>query len=83
MYKIFDSHAHYDDERFDPDRDELLSALPDRGVSCIINAASDLDSADKSIALAEKYSYIYAAAGVHPHALISTGILKSLGSVKK
>lgn len=67
MYKIFDSHAHYDDKRFDDDRDELLSALPGRGVCCIINAASDLDSADASIALAEKYGYIYAAAGVHPH----------------
>ncbi len=67
MYKIFDSHAHYDDKRFDEDRDELLASLPERGVCCIINAASNLDSADRSIALAEKYGYVYAAAGVHPH----------------
>ena len=67
MYKIFDSHAHYDDERFDPDRDELLELLPQKGICCIINAASDLATGEKCLELAEKYDYIYAAAGVHPH----------------
>ena len=66
MYPIFDSHAHYDADWFDDDRDELLSSFPEKGVCCVINAASDLDSADMSIALAEKYPFIYAAAGVHP-----------------
>lgn len=67
MYPIFDSHAHYDDERFSEDRDEAINMMKERGVGCIINAASDLDSAESSIALAEKHDFIFAAVGVHPH----------------
>lgn len=63
---IFDSHAHYDDEAFDADRDELLASLPNQGVCGIINAATNIQSIEDSIALAEKYPYIYAAAGIHP-----------------
>ena len=40
---LFDSHAHYDDARFDPDRDALLSSMPQRGVSRILCVAADLD----------------------------------------
>ncbi len=64
---IFDSHAHYDDERFDPDRDEVVSGLPRQGVAYVMNAASDLDSAAAGLALAQKYPHVYCAAGVHPH----------------
>ena len=67
MEKIFDSHAHYDDDRFDPDRDEVLAGLPEKGVCAVINCASDLESAEFAIKLAAKYDYIYAAVGVHPH----------------
>ena len=63
----FDTHAHYDDKRFNEDRDELLSSMPDNGVMLILNAASSLKSAQFSIKLAEKYPFIYASAGVHPH----------------
>lgn len=65
---IFDSHAHYDDKAFDPDRDELLSALPQRGVGCVINAASDLASAGRCVELAARWPYVYAAVGIHPEA---------------
>ncbi|HIZ20272.1 MAG TPA: TatD family hydrolase [Firmicutes bacterium] len=64
---IFDTHAHYDDERFDEDRDEVLASLPGEGVCAVVNAASDLPSARAGIALAERYPYIWAAAGIHPH----------------
>ncbi|HOJ09176.1 MAG TPA: TatD family hydrolase [Clostridiales bacterium] len=64
---LFDTHAHYDDERFDEDRYELLEKIHREGVSYILNAASDIDSAKMSIMLAEKYDFVYAAAGVHPH----------------
>lgn len=63
----FDTHAHYDDEAFDNDRYELLDSLPGRDVSLIVNAACDLKSVRTSIALAERYDYVYAAAGIHPH----------------
>ena len=68
MNLIFDSHAHYDDKKFGEDRDEVLSSLPEKGVGWVVNAASDLDSAQRCIELAKKYDYIYAAVGVHPHA---------------
>ncbi len=64
---LFDTHAHYDDERFDPDREELLVSLPDKGVDLVINVGYDMPSSENSVAFAEKYLYIYAAVGVHPH----------------
>ena len=63
---IFDTHAHFDSEAFDEDRDALLADLPRRGVCAIINNGADMASSRASIALAEKYDYFYAAAGVHP-----------------
>ena len=63
----FDSHAHYDDKRFDEDREALLQELPLSGVEYVINSASDMESSLTSIELSEKYDYIYAAVGVHPH----------------
>ncbi len=64
---MFDTHAHYDDERFDEDRAELLASLPEKGVELVINVGCDIPSSEKSVELAEKYPYIYAAVGVHPH----------------
>ena len=63
---IFETHAHYDDEAFDEDRDILLSAMQENGIEYIVNVGANLKSTAASIALAQKYSFIYAAAGVHP-----------------
>lgn len=63
----FDTHAHYDDEQFDPDRDELLSSMPENGVELIVDPGSDLRSSLKAANIAEKYPFVYAAAGIHPH----------------
>ena len=63
---IFDVHAHYDDEKFDEDREELLSSLPSMGVKYIVNASVDLDTAKKAIDFSEKYPFMYAAVGIHP-----------------
>lgn len=63
---IFDSHAHYDDAQFDADRDELLSGLLENGIGYVVNVGADTASSGRSIALAKKYPFIYAAAGVHP-----------------
>ena len=63
---IFDSHAHYDDAKFDNIRDKLLEALPRHGVCGVINCGCDPLSSKKALAYAEKYPYIYAAVGVHP-----------------
>ena len=63
---IFDTHAHYDDEAFDEDRDVLLSGMKDAGVKYIVNIGASMASSKRSIALAEKYPFMYAAVGVHP-----------------
>lgn len=54
---IFDSHAHYDDEQFDGDRDKLIASLPSKGVCAVINCASDLKSSATSAELSEKYPF--------------------------
>ena len=63
---IFDSHAHYDDEAFHNDRDLLIQELLSGNVCNIINVGASIESTKASIALAEQYDKIYAAAGVHP-----------------
>ena len=62
----FDTHAHYDDRRFDGDRDELLASMPENGVSLIVNPGCSARSSKKALELAEKYPFVYAAVGVHP-----------------
>lgn len=70
MYNnIFDTHAHYDDEWFDEDRDELLSALPSKGVIGVVSCGCDIDSTKANIQLAKANDYIYFAAGFHPENL--------------
>ena len=63
---IFDTHAHYDDSRFDADRDALLSALPDAGVGLVLDPGCDIPSSQAAAVLSERYSHVYAAAGIHP-----------------
>ena len=63
---IFDTHAHYDDEQFDTDREELLGTMEAGGVGTIIDAGSTLESWDKILELTERYHFIYGAIGVHP-----------------
>lgn len=63
---IFETHAHYDDDRFNEDRDELLRRLPEEGVGVVINSGASVESTRDTIALARDYSFIYAAVGVHP-----------------
>lgn len=63
---LFDTHAHFDDEQFDADRDEVLKSLKSHGVGNIVNIGSSMKTSRTSIALAEKYDFVYAAVGVHP-----------------
>ena len=64
MNNIFDSHAHYDDEKYCQDRDETLEKVFSSGVCGIINCGSDIDSSIQSINLSKKYDKIYSAVGV-------------------
>lgn len=63
---IFETHAHYDDERFDEDRDMLIEKLFQKNICNIINVGASIESIKTTIALAKKYENMYAAAGVHP-----------------
>ena len=63
---LFDTHAHMDDRSFDEDREELLAALPGKGISLLMNPGCSYESSCSAIALAEGYDYIYAAVGSHP-----------------
>lgn len=63
---IFDTHAHYDDEKFDEDRDEILNSLPVRGIGNVVDVAAALHSWEKIVKLTQTYPYVYGAMGVHP-----------------
>lgn len=63
---LFDTHAHYDDERFDEDRDALLSSMPAHNVGLILNPGCDVVTSRKAVSYAQKYPFVYAAVGIHP-----------------
>ena len=63
---LFDTHAHLDHRNFDGDREEIFAGLAVAGVSRILNVGCDLTSSLRSVALAEKYPYVWAAVGSHP-----------------
>ena len=63
---IFETHAHYDDEQFNEDRDELLRSMADNGIGTIVNVGASLRGCRDSIVLAKRYPFVYAAVGVHP-----------------
>lgn len=63
---IFDTHAHYDDEAFDEDRDEVLTSLRERGVGTVVNVGASMEGSRRSVSLSEQYEFVYSAVGVHP-----------------
>lgn len=64
---IFDTHAHYDDEAFNEDRDKLLLSLPENGIEAVVNVGASIQSTKNTLELMKKYSFVYGAAGVHPN----------------
>lgn len=64
---LFDSHAHYNDEKFKEDADALLSSMPENNVGLILNSCSDISEIPDILKLCEKYPFMYASIGVHPH----------------
>lgn len=63
---LFDTHAHYDDEAFDADREALLAEMPERNVGRIVNPGCTVETSRHAVALAERFSHVYAAVGIHP-----------------
>ena len=63
---IFDTHAHYDDVKFDEDREQLLASMHDAGVSYICNVGADLESSRASVELVSEHDFMYCSVGIHP-----------------
>ena len=63
---IFDTHAHYDDAQFDADREELLLSLSDHHIGKVVNIGTNVSTSQRSVELAEKYPFVFAAVGIHP-----------------
>ncbi len=63
---IFDTHAHYDSNAFQTDREAVLEALPAAGVGLVVDPGCELESSRAALALAEQYPHVYAAVGIHP-----------------
>lgn len=63
---IFETHAHYDDEKFNEDREELLKSFPENGIEYVVNIGSSVESCRATTELAKQYDFVYAALGVHP-----------------
>lgn len=63
---IFESHAHYDDKKFDQNREQLLLSMEQNGIGTIVNVGSDMRGSMQTVELTEKYDFIYGAVGIHP-----------------
>ena len=63
---IFDTHAHYDDDQFQEDREILLRSMKENGIGSIVNISSDKESIAKTVELTRQYPFIYGAVGIHP-----------------
>ena len=79
---IFDTHAHYNDHRFDDDRETLLPSLPSLGVEEAIVVGYDIPSSEKAVEIASTLPYLHAAAGFHPENLEGYGEEASRNSGK-
>ncbi len=66
---IFDAHCHYDDDKFNDDRDHVIESLPENGVYAAVTNGTDIETSRYNLELAEKYPHIYAAVGIHPESV--------------
>ena len=66
MNVIFETHAHYEDEAFDEDRDDLIKSLPESGIGYVVNVGSSIATCHRTVELIKHYDYMYGALGIHP-----------------
>lgn len=83
--KYFDTHAHYDDEKFEGDREEVLNKIYNAGVTKCINMGCDIKSSEKAIEIANNHKFIYAAVGLHPEEIPQNEeeMLKTISQIKE
>jgi TatD DNase family protein len=73
--RLFDTHAHLTDERFNDDREALIKSLPENGIALVMDIACDVREAEKTMALVERYPHVYAVVGMHPHEAAETELV--------
>lgn len=66
LLMIIDTHAHYDDEQFNEDRDALLTTMNEQGIGLIVNVGADMQTSQATLELTKQYPFVYGAVGVHP-----------------
>ena len=81
--ELFDSHSHYNDEKFDEDRDTVIKNAYNSGVTKIVNAGYSIESSVKAIEIANNYDFMYATCGVSPNDIENIDLEKSLEEVKE
>ena len=83
--KYFETHAHYDDEKFNEDRQQVIEKIHSSGVTKCINVGCSINTSKQSIELAKKYDFIYAMCGIHPSEISSSNDLieKDIEEIKK
>lgn len=77
---IFDSHAHYDDEAFDIDREDVINSLKEQGVVGVLNCGASLEGSYNTLELSKKYDFFYGAVGIHPEFanILNNEVLKEI-----
>ena len=70
--ELFDSHAHYDDEKFDEDRDDIIKKIYESGITKFVSAGYSLESSKKGIDISNKYDFIYTTCGISPNDIPET-----------
>lgn len=85
---IFDTHAHYDDDAFQEDRDKVLNSLKEHGIEAVVNVGASIQTTKNTLELIKKYPFVYGAVGVHPSETEELnedlmGWLKQVSSEKK
>lgn len=82
---IFDTHAHYDDEAFERDRDQLLASLRQNGIAAVVNVCASVEGLESTETLMKQYPFVYGAVGIHPDDAdkMDAGILKRIQELSK
>lgn len=85
MINYFDTHAHYDDEKFKNDRDDVINKIYQEGVTKCVNIGCSIETSIKSIEIASKYDFVYASCGIHPSEISNTEelIKKDVNKIKE
>ena len=83
--EYFETHAHYDDERFNKDREKVIESIKKAGVTTCVNIGCDIETSKKSIEFSEKYDFFYAVCGIHPNEIADNKEkrIKDLEEIKK